>query len=105
MCAGPAVLDSFASEQQKDPTLKEIIIFLKKEELPLTQKRAWKIALQTSLFAIEDYILFYINSKQQHRKRVIVPRHLQEPILKENHCNVISGQFSGRKTYGALVHR
>ena len=76
-------LDSFANEQRKDPTLKEIVIFLEKEELPLEQKRARKIALQASLFTIEDQILFYIDPKQQHRKRVVVPKHLQEQILKE----------------------
>ncbi len=104
---GPAcvVPDSFASEQRKDLALQEIIDFLEKEELPYEQKRARKIALQASLFTIDDNILFYIDPKQKHRKRVVVPSHLQKQILKENHSSGMGGHFSGRRMYGALVRR
>ena len=97
--------DSFAEEQRTDPDLQEIVDFLEKEELPYEQKRAQKIALQASLFTIEDQILFYIDPKQKHHKRVVVPRHLQEQILKENHSSGMSGHFSGRRLHGALVRR
>ena len=50
--------DSFASEQLKDRNLKENAEFLDKEELPYEEKRAWKIALQASLFTVQDQILF-----------------------------------------------
>ena len=97
--------DSFAAKQLQDPELQEIIDFLENDELPLDQKRARKIAMQSSLFTLEDQILFYIDPKQKHRKRVAVPRHLLEQVLKENHSTGMGGHFSGRRMYGALVHR
>ncbi len=99
------VLDSFAVEQRKDSDLQEVIAFLEKEELPYEQKRARKIALQAPMFTIEDRILFYVDPKHQHQKRVVVPSHLQEQILRENHSSGMGGHFSGRRTYGALVRR
>ena len=95
--------DDFASEQRKDPDLREIVDFLEKEELPSEEKRARRIALQASLFTIEGRLLLYIDPKQKHRKRVAVPRHLREQILKENHSSGMSGHFSGSRTYNVLV--
>lgn len=99
------MLDSFAAEQRKDSDLQEVIAFLEKEELPYEQKRARKIALQAPMFTIEDRILFSVDPKHQHQKRVVVPSHLQEQILRENHSSGMGGHFSGRRTYGALVRR
>lgn len=97
--------DHFSDEQRKDPDLREIIVFLQKEKLPDDEKRARKIALQAPLFTIEDQTLFYIDPKQKHQRRVVVPNHLQEQILKENHSSGMGGHFSGQRTYGALVRR
>ena len=49
--------DDFASEQRKDPDLREIVDFLEKEELPCEEKRARRIALQASLFTNEGRLL------------------------------------------------
>ena len=59
---------------------------------------------QWSLFTVEDDLLCYMKPKQKHQKRVTVPRHLQEQILKESRAGGMGGPFSGR-TYAALVHR
>ena len=76
-----AMPDSFAREQQKDSDVQEIIEFLESEQLLYDQKRACKIALQASLFTIDDQILYYINPKQKHQKRVVVLSHVRKPIL------------------------
>ena len=41
----------------------------------------------------------------RNTRRVAVPRHLQEQILKESHAGGMGGHFSGRRTYAALVRR
>ena len=94
---------SFTEEQARDPEVQEVITFLRTGELPGDEKRARRLALQQSLFALQDDILFYLDPKQEHRKRAVVPRHLRAQILSENHSSLLGGHFSGKKMYGALV--
>ena len=96
---------SFADEQRKDPHLLEIFDFIQKEQLPQDEKRARKITLQASLFTIADDMLYYVDPKQEHRKRVAVPGHLQEQILEDSHAGGMAGHFSGMRTYATLVRR
>ena len=98
-----AVPDSFAEEQRKDPALLEIFGFLQKGELPSEERRARKIALQASLFTIDDEILYYVDPRQKQQRRVAVPRHLYEQILRESHSGEMCGHFSGKRTYATLV--
>ena len=94
---------SFAEEQSRDPELQEIIAFLKTRELPMEEKRARRIALQGSLFMLEEDTLYYVDPKLDHRRRIAVPSHLKQQILQENHASGMGGHFSGRRMYGALV--
>ena len=66
--------DDFASEQWKDPDLREIVDFLEKEELPCEQKRARRIALQTSLFIIEGQLLLYIDQETETSEKSGSPK-------------------------------
>ena len=93
---------SFADEQKKDSEIMEIVTFLETGELPTEERRAKVIALQKSLFVIKDGMLFYIDPKQEHRLRVVVPSHLREQILKEHHTGLTGGHFAA-KMYGALI--
>jgi hypothetical protein len=68
---------SFVREQQKDEKIILVILFLETEKLPSDDKKARKIALQSSNFTIEDGVL-YLSSKHKHRKRAVVPSHLRE---------------------------
>ena len=105
LCAPPCngTPRSFAEEQAKDPELQEIVLFLRVGELPPVEKRARQIALQASLFTLEGDVLFYIDPKQDHCKRVVVLQHLRVQLLAENHSSMMGGHFVGRKMYGALV--
>ena len=94
---------SFAEEQRKDPDIVAVITFLETGELPQDGRQARRIALQKSLFAMEDGLLFYVDPRQEHRLRVVVPDHLQEQILLENHSGITGGHFSSKKTYAALT--
>ncbi len=78
-------------------------LFLVKTELPLDDRQARRITLQSSLFSLVDDTLYYLDPKQEHRKRVVVPRQLRRRILKENHSPVMGGHLSGKRMYTALV--
>ena len=51
----------------------------------MNQKRARRIATQQSLFTLVDGVLYFLDPKQEHQCRAVVPSHLQEQILEENH--------------------
>ena len=93
---------SFREEQWKDPQLREIIHFLDTDELPADDKQARKIAVQQSMFTVVDDVLYYIDPKRDHQKRIAVPKQLREQVLEEAHRGVMSGHFSGRRTFSAL---
>ena len=89
--------DDFGAEQRKDPELMELITYLEEGKLPSDDQRARQITLQKSLFTIENGMLFYLDPKQSHHRRVAVPSHLRQQL---------GGHFASKKTYGALVrHR
>jgi hypothetical protein len=93
----------FEDEQRKDPEVYEIILFLETEELPVDSKRATKITTQRSLFTLVDMIIYYIDPKRKHERRVVVPRHLTEQILEQAHRSGWRGHFSGDRLFRTLV--
>lgn len=95
----------FDEEQRQDPEVMDIIRFLETGELPPDQKRARRIATQQSQFTLIDGVLYFLDAKQEHRCRAVVPSHLQEQILEENHRKWMGGHFSGQRMYSMLVRR
>ena len=93
----------FATEQRRDPNLEQVINFLVAGNLPSEEKTARQIILQKSLFTIQHDILYYVDPRQAHTRRVAVPRHLREQLLQEHHSSLTGGHFGVKKTYGALV--
>ena len=93
----------FADEQRKDAEIAEIVRFIETGDLPQEAKRARRLVLQKSLFTIEDGVLFYVDPKQDHCQRIVVPSHLREQILSEHHSGLMGGHFATKKTYGALT--
>ena len=65
----------FSREQKKDPQVCEIICFLENGEIPTEEKRAKKVVLQQTLFAIVNKILYYVDPKNNHHRRVVVPQY------------------------------
>ena len=97
------VPDSFRNEQQKDEQLREIIQFLETGELPHDETRARKIALQQPLFVMGDNILMFVDTKHKRQRRVVVPEHLRQRMLEENHRSHVGAHFSGSKLFNALA--
>ncbi len=94
---------SFGEEQRRDDQVMEVIQFLEDEELPPDPKRAQKVAAQQHLFTMVDGVLYFVDPKQEHRRRAVMPKHLQEQILGENRRQWLGGHFFGRRMYGALM--
>ena len=82
----------FATEQRKDPELVELITFLERGELPADDRRARRIILQKPVFTMEHGMLIYIEAKQDHRRRVVVPDHLKQQILTEHHASLMGSR-------------
>ena len=95
--------EDFGAEQREDTNVSEIITFLECGALPDDETHARRIVLQRSLFTIENRVLYYLDPKQQHRKRAVVPTHLRERISAEHHSSRMGGHFAERKMYGTLV--
>ena len=94
--------NSFAMEQRKDT---EILDYLECGTFPDDDSRARKIVLQGSQIAAIDEILYFIDPKQKNQRRVAVPEHLRQQILREAHCSPYSGHFSGQHLYNVLTTR
>ena len=103
--SSPVVADtsSFSGEQGKDPEVCDIIQYLQTGDLPADDVRARRIVLQGSQFALVDGILYFLDPKQRHRRRAVVPSHLCKQVLTEHHSSAMGGHFAGKKMYGALV--
>ena len=92
--------EGIAAEQQKDPDLKMILDFLEHDKLLAEVQVARRLILQKGAFAIDNGILYYLDHRQGHQKRVAVPKQLREQILAEHHSSRTGGHFTVKKTYG-----
>ena len=95
--------DHYSIEQRKDPRLEEMMEFLGNGSLPSDGDRAKKLAAQEPLFSLLGDVLYYIDHKRENRKRVAVPQHLREQLLRENHKGLYGGHFAGQRVYNTLV--
>ena len=68
----------------------------------MDESRARQIALQSSQFVVVDEVLYFVDAKHDQRRRIVVPKKLQQRILKENHGNHMGAHFSGPKLFNAL---
>lgn len=74
-----------------------------RNRLPKDEARARKLALQGTLFAIVDSIVYYVDPKSDHRKRAVVPRHLRLKIMQESHSGLFGGHLSGARVFKMLM--
>ena len=93
------VEDSFAEQQQKDPGIGDMFVYLEQGRLPVDESKGWKVAAQSVHFAVVNGILYFVDSKSSNHKQVVVPLQLQQQILRERHC----GHLSGKRTFNALA--
>lgn len=94
--------NDFDREQRKDVELRKMCDFLERGILPDGDKEAKKVAGQSVHFILVDKILYFVDSRKQGRQRAVVPVHLREKVMSENHAGVMSGHSSGSPLYSAL---
>jgi transposase InsO family protein len=61
------------------------------------------MVLQKPVFTLEGDILYYLDPRHGHQKRVVVPEHCREQLLQEHHSSLMGGHFAVKKTYGGLM--
>ena len=74
-------------------------MFIEEKKLPDDANLAKKIAAQATQFAIVDRVLYFLDPRRNHKKRVVVPKHLQEQLIQEHHRGNMGGHFAANKLY------
>ena len=97
--------DNFAEEQLKDQDIKMLRDYFEKGMLPEDKHSANKVIAQAPLFTLADQIIYFIDTKQNNLRRVVVPHHLKQQIMNEYHSSMMSGHFSGVRLYNTLSKR
>ena len=72
----------FSSEQRKDPNVVKIINYLEDGTLPSDDRQAKKLVLQGTQFALVDNILYYVNPKNNGKKRAVVPSNYRKTFWR-----------------------
>ena len=80
-----------AREQQKDPTVNQMILFLTDGTLPSDPQNLRKVAAQAPSFTMTDDILFFLDSTKKDHKRCVVPAHLRQQVMEGYHSSALSG--------------
>ena len=91
--------------QQQDPELAEIICFIEEDKIPDDDKRARKLALQRSSFALLEGVLHYVDPARRDRPRLAVPSELRKELMQETHSGGFSGHFATKGLYEKLARR
>jgi len=90
-------------EQQRDEELADIIQYLGCKNLPECVVRREKVlAAAQRGYYVTDGILYYESAEVPNRRRLVVPAHLRQQVVDENHDPVFAGHFSEKKLMGKL---
>ena len=100
----PPSMYEFHLEQQKDTRVKELYDYVASGIVLNDEQQAKKVCGRAVHFAVVDSILYFVDSKKQGRKRVVVPAHLRNQILRESHGGIMAGHFSGDRLYKLISH-
>ena len=92
----------FGQEQCRDPDLQKMIQFLETGNLPDNVSQSQKIAAQALQFSLVDGILYFVDTKQQSKKQVVVPVQLRQKLLQEAHGGILAGHFSANRLFHTL---
>ena len=95
--------ESLAEQQAQDSQIMEWVAFLKHGQLPIDNIRARKMAIQQSLFAIVDDVLYYVDPKRGNRRRATVPLAMRSKLTEKTHSGPYGGHFSGQRMFNATV--
>ena len=95
---GP-LLKLVREQQKQDGMLSDLISYLQNKELPSDEQAARQVLkMNKKGFLITDGILYYEGDGTGER-RLVVPSHLQQKLLDEQHDGVFAGHFAYKKMY------
>ena len=81
----------FSDQQRMDPQVEEMCKFLQEGDLPDDEKQARKVTSQAASFSLIDDILYFVDPRRGNSKRAVVPKHLRQQIMEENHSGPMAG--------------
>ena len=93
---------SLIGDQEKDPECKQIMAFLQHKVFPDDEVQSRYLVKMADRFAIVNGVLYYLDSKKNHNKRAVMPKHLRKELIEQFHSGPFAGHFSGQRTYGAM---
>ena len=94
---------TFEQEQLADTWTASMMEFLKTGKLPADDVTARRIAAQSVHFSIVEGILYYLDPRCKNQKRAVVPAHLRQSLLQENHRGLCGGHFATKRLYSTLI--
>ena len=95
---GGDVLIKGQNEQRKDEELMRILTYLQDKILPEDSKQAMQVVhLAKKGYYIVNGVLYYESSDVPDQRRIVVPQHLRQQVLDENHDTIFASCFSAKK--------
>lgn len=73
------------TEQRKGTSLRLLIDYLQKGELPEDIKQFRIIVMKAAFYCIVDDIFYFINKKKRKCKLPVMPRQIQKRIIEKHH--------------------
>ena len=90
----------FVTEQSKDPTLADMIKYLDTKQLPPNPQQAQRVLFQSPLFTLVNSVLHF--TKGSSIPRPVVPRHLRQQLMEDNHRGPHGSHFSRNKLFQTI---
>ena len=102
--SGNTLMCQVQSQQRQDSELLRLIDYLENRILPKDPQEIKKVITWASKgYFLIDGVLYHESSDVPGRKRLVVPKHLQKPLLDEYHDAPFAGHFGVKKLAGRLA--
>ena len=88
--------------QMKDSDLLPYFQYLEDGLLPVDEKDAKKVVLESRKFEVIDGVLQFEHPSNSSRWCTVVPKELRDTLLEEAHAGVFAGHLSEKKVYDRL---
>ena len=90
-------------EQSKDEQLMYVIDYLRSNKLPEDAMLAKQILEQAKKgYVVVDNVLYYEGTDVPGRRRLVVPKHLQQKLVDDHHDRLFTGHFASKRTIRRL---
>ena len=90
------------SQQQGDPDLQAMMVYLEEGKLPEEDKVARRLVMESSSYELLDGVLHHQHPTDPGKWCLVVPKEEQPKILAEHHGGRFAGHFAERKMYATL---